>query len=58
MEGCWCGALNYAYEAVLVADSGAELQAMVDVVRHMGQRKKMKFNSRKSKIMVVEKREA
>ena len=31
LEGCWYGALMYADDAVLVADSGAELQAMLDV---------------------------
>ena len=32
LQGCWCGALMYANDVVLVADSGAELQAMLDVV--------------------------
>ena len=52
LEGCWYGHL-YAAD-VLVAESGAELQALLDVVG----RWKMKFSSRKSKVMVVEKREA
>ena len=32
LDGCWCRAFMCAGDAVLVADSGAELQAMVDVV--------------------------
>ena len=32
LDGCWCRALMYAYDVILVADSGAELQAMLDVV--------------------------
>ena len=31
LEVCWCRALMYA-DVVLVVDSGAELQAMLDVV--------------------------
>ena len=57
LEGCWCGTLMYG-DDVLVADSGAELQAMLDVVVAYVSRWKMKFNSRKSKVMVVGKREA
>ena len=50
--------LTFADDVVLVADSGAELQAMLDVVeRHMS-RWKMKYNCRKSKVMVVGKRDA
>ena len=50
---------TYVYaDDVLVADSGAELQAMLDVVEVYVSRWKMKFNSRKSKVMVVGKREA
>ena len=51
-------ALMYADDVVLVADSGAELQAMVDVEEAHVSRWKMKFKSRKSKVMVVGKREA
>ena len=40
-------------EDVLVADSRRELQAMLDVVEAL-----MKFNSRKSKVLVVGKSEA
>ena len=32
LEGCWCRGLMYADNVVLVADPGAELQAMLDVV--------------------------
>ena len=45
----------YADEVVLVADSRAELQAILDVVEAYVSRWKMKFNYRKSKVMVVEK---
>ena len=45
LEGCWCGALMYADEVVLVADSGAELQAMLDVVEAYMLKWKMKFIS-------------
>ena len=48
----------YADDVVLVADSGAELQAMLDVVEACVSRWEMTFNSRKSKVMVVGKREA
>ena len=57
LQGCWCGALMYADDDVLVTDSGAELQAMVDVVVAYVSRCEMKINSRKSKVMVVGKRE-
>ena len=48
----------YADDVVLVAKSGAELQAMLDVVEAHVSMWRMKFNRRKSKVMVVEKREA
>ncbi len=47
----------YADDVILVADSGAELQAMLDVVEACVSRWNMKFNSRKNKVMVVGKRE-
>ncbi len=53
LEGCWCGPLMYADDVVPVADSEAELQAMLDVVEAYVSRRKMKFNSRKCKVMVV-----
>ena len=46
----------YANDFVLVADSGAELQAMLDVVEAYVSRWKMKFNTRKSKVMVMGKK--
>ena len=49
---------HYADDVVLVADLGAELQAMLDVVETCVARGKTKFNSIKSKVMVVGKREA
>ena len=42
---------------VLVAEFGAELQAMLDVVAAYVARWKVKFNSRKTTLMVVGKRE-
>ena len=48
----------YADDVVLVAKSGAKLQAMLDVVEAHVSMWRMKFNRRKSKVMVVEKREA
>ena len=53
LEGCWCGALMYADDLVLVADSGTSL---LNVVEPYVSKWKMKFNSRKSKVMVVGKR--
>ena len=58
LEGCWCRTLRNADDVVLVADSGAELQAMLDVVEAYVSLWKTKLNSRKSKVMVVGKREA
>ena len=52
------GVVLCADDVVLVEDSGPELQAMVNVVEAYVSRWKTKFNSRKSKVMVVGKREA
>ena len=51
-ERC-CGTLMYVDDIVLVVDSGMELQTMLEVVQAYVMRWRMKFNSRKSKIMVV-----
>ena len=53
---CWCGALMYADDIVLVADSMIELQTMLEVVQVYVMRWRMMFNSRMCKIMVVGKR--
>ena len=45
LEGCWCRELIYADDDVLVADSGAELQATLDVIGAHVSRWNMKFNS-------------
>ena len=45
LEGCWCGELTYADDVVLVADPGAELQAILDMVEANVSRWKVKFNS-------------
>ena len=57
LEDCWCGALIYADKIVLVADLGMELQTMLEVVQAYVMRWRIKFNSRKSKIVVIGKRE-
>ena len=56
LENCWCRALVYADNIELVADSGMELLTMLEVVAYV-MRCRMKFNSRKGKIMVVGKKE-
>ena len=53
----WYGTFIYADDIVLVAGSGMELQTMLEVVQAYVMRCRMKLNSRKSKIMVVGKRE-
>ena len=46
----------YADDIVQVANSGMELQTILEVVHAYAIRCRMKFNSRKSKIMLVVKR--
>ena len=53
MDGIWCGGLMYADDIVLLAETGDELQGMLDVVGHYAQEWKFRFNARKSKTMVV-----
>ena len=48
LEDLWCGALMYVDDIVLVADSGMELQTMLEVVQAYVMRWRMNFNSRKS----------
>ena len=48
LEKHWCGNFMYAVDIVLVANSGMELQTMLEVAYVM--RWRMQFNSRKSKI--------
>ena len=52
------GVEHYADDVVLVADSGAGPQVMLNVVETHVSRWKMKFNSMKNKVMLVRKREA
>ena len=47
-------ALMYADDIVLVADSRMELHTMLEVVQAYVMRWRMKFNCKKSKIMVWE----
>ena len=49
LEDCWCRTLLYADNIVLVADSRMELQTWFKRIDEMED----KFNSRKSKILVV-----
>ena len=51
------GTLMYADDIVLVADSGMELQTMLEVIQAYLMKWKLKFNNRKSKLMEVGKRE-
>ena len=53
MDGTWCGGLMYADDIVLLAETSAELQEMLDVVGHYTQEWRFRFNARKSKTMVV-----
>ena len=48
LENHWYGALMYTDDIVLVADSGMELQTLLEVVQAYVMRWRMKFNSRKS----------
>ena len=57
VRGLFVWALMYADDIMLMADSGMELQTMLEVVQVYVMRWRMKFNNRKSKIMVVGKRE-
>ena len=53
MDGTWCRGLMYADDIVLLAETGAELQEMLDVVGHYAQEWRFCFNVQKSKTMVV-----
>ena len=57
LEDHWCGALMYADGNVLVVDSGDGVADYIEVVQAYAMRLRMKFNSKKSNIMVVGKRE-
>ena len=56
VSGVWCGALLYADDIVLIAESGEELQKMLDMVGRYAEIWKFRFNARKSKVMVVGKK--
>ena len=56
VSGVWCGALLYADDIVLIAESGEELQKMLDMVGRYAELWKFRFNARKSKVMVVGKK--
>ena len=43
----------YADDIVLLAETGNELQEMLDVVGHYAQEWRFRFNARKSKTMIV-----
>ena len=57
LEERWCSALMYVEDIVLMADSGMELHTMLEVVQAYVMRWRIKFHSRKSKIVVVGKSE-
>ena len=56
VSGVWCGALLYADDIVLIAESGEELQKMLDMVGRYAELWKFRFNAKKSKVMVVGKK--
>ena len=56
VSGVWCGALLYADDIVLIAETGEELQKMLDMVGRYAEVWKFRFNARKSKVMVVGKK--
>ena len=56
VSGVWCGTLLYADDIVLIAETGEELQKMLDMVGRYAEVWKFRFNARKSKVMVVEKK--
>ena len=49
--------LRYAYDTVLLAESEEELQEIVDIVNEAGKSYNMKMNARKTKTMVISKKE-
>ena len=57
LKDLWCGVLLYVDDIVPVADTGMELQIMLEVVQACVIRWRMKLHRRKSKIMIVGKKE-
>ena len=55
LSGVLCGALLYVDNLVLIAESGEELQKMLDMVGRYAQMWKFRliFNAKQSKVMVV-----
>ena len=53
LGGVWCGGLLYADDIVLIAGSEEELQRMLNVVGLYAREWKFRFNSKKSKVMVL-----
>ena len=58
LDGCWCRALMYADDMFWWQTQGQSCWLMLDVVEVYVSRRKVKFNSRMRKVMVVGKREA
>ena len=54
VEGTWCGGLLYADDIVLLARDQVELQVMLDVGGKYAMKWRFRFNSKKSKAMVVD----
>ena len=53
VEGTWCGGLLYADDIVLLMRDQVELQVMLDVVTKYAMKWRFRFNSKKSKTMMV-----
>ena len=49
----WSGILLYADDIVMMAEDGEQLQRMLDVAGDYAKRWKLRFNSRKRKVMVT-----
>ena len=53
VTGTWMGACFFADDIVLMAESGKELQCMLDVVYKYANRWKLRFNASKCGVLVV-----
>ena len=53
VEGTWCGGFLYAADIVLLVRYQVELQVMLDVVGNYAMKWRFRFNSKKSKTMMV-----
>ena len=53
VDRTWCGGLLYADDIVLLARDQVELQVILDVVGQYAMKWSFRFNSKKSKTMMV-----